>query len=270
MFKKGGADGLFQRFLVYSLRRPGNVNYSALIGTFTESNVAQIFEQLHTWTKQGIHVRSFNVNESVQHLMESYHQHVRMVALRTPDGRLREHLNKFPGFLARVLFALHFIECAAAGRLRDTIDVETFNRAHAIAGVLFRHSEAVYEVVESRGSCAMRLMKTACEAILSKGWHKFKRGDLTTTATGWREARAQEALQADAALDLLIELGWIKEETPKPQTGKAGRRSSGAFVVNPLALTQFVDRAKRIVNERAERFKAIQKVAPTRVSNPWE
>ncbi len=192
MFRKGGADGLFQRFLVYSLRRPGNVDYSAPLGALTESNVGQVFDLLHTWTTQGLKL-NMKVDTAVLHMMQSYHQHIRTVALRTPDGRLREHLNKFPGFLARMLFALHYIECAATGRLTDTIGVETFNRANVIAGVLFRHSEAVYEVVEHRGGDAMNLMKSACDAILSKGWQAFKRGDLTTTATGWRDAGKQEA-----------------------------------------------------------------------------
>jgi hypothetical protein len=258
LFKKpGGADGLFQRFLVYALPPAGSAAYNASIGTFTEVNCQQIFDHLHEWSAAGA-LKSVSVNPSILPLMERYHNQMRIVAQRTGASRLAEHLDKFPGFLARILFALHCIECAAAGQFRAVVTEETFNRALAIARVLYRHSEAVYEGLGQHSGGSSDLMRTACEAILSKNWSKFKRGDLTRDATNWKGA---DHRQADGAIDLLIELGWVREVTPQRAPGQPGRRSAGVFQVNPLVHERFAEQSRRIVQERAARYAAIHEIA---------
>jgi len=267
MFKKsGGADGLFQRFIVYALPRPGDVNYVASLGTFTETNCGQVFERLYEWSRNGL-IAKLTVDAAVLPLMENYHRHVRIIAQRTPSSRLAEHYDKFPGFLARILFALHCMECAARGRFSAVVTAETFNRAHAIAHVLYRHSEAVYEALGQEGAGSSKLMKAACEAILTKGWTQFKWGDLTRNATGWQEA---DDRQAHGAIDLLIEFDWLREVMPERVPGRPGRRSVGVFEVNGLVHKRFVEQSQRIVRERAARYAAIQEVAAIRRERPWE
>lgn len=267
MFKKsGGADGLFQRFIVYALPRPGDVDYAASLGTFTEANCGQIFQRLHEWSRSGL-ISSLSVAPAVLPLMENYHQNIRIIAQRTASSRLAEHYDKFPGFLARILFALHCMECAAHGRFSAVVSVETFNRAHAIAHVLYRHSEAVYEALGQQGAGSSKLMKSACEAILSKGWTQFKWGDLTRNATGWQEA---DDRQAQGAIDLLIEFDWLREVMPEKVPGRPGRRSAGIFEVNGLVHERFMEQSQRIVKERAARHAAIQEVAAIRrAERPW-
>jgi hypothetical protein len=263
MFRKGGADGLLQRFLVYALPRAGRVNYATPLGTFTEFNCGQVFNQLHEWST-GDWMKILTVEPAVLPLMEEYHQNMRVVAERTASDRLGEHIDKFPGFLARILLALHCIECAAQGRFKPEVNVQTFNRALAIVRVLYFHSEAVYK---AQGGASYKLMESACEAILSKGWTAFKWGDLTRNATGWQDA---DDRQLHGAVDLLIELGWVRQIVPTKVPGRPGRRSNGSFVVNPAAHSCFEERSSRIVKERAARHAAIQAVAATRSSNPWE
>ncbi len=101
-------------------------------------------------------------------------------------------------------------------------------------------------------------MQSAAEAILTKRWAMFSRGDLTRNATHWQGADNREA---ESAIDYLIELGWIMDITPTPIAGKAGRRSAGKFKVNELVHELFADHAERIRNARSERYAAIRKVA---------
>lgn len=267
MFKKsGGADGLFQRFIVYALPRPGNVDYAASLGTFTETNCGQVFQRLHEWSRSGV-ISRLTVDPAVLPLMENYHRHIRIIAQRTASSRLAEHYDKFPGFLGRILFALHCMECAAQGRFSGVVTVETFNRAHAIAHVLYRHSEAVYEALGQHGAGSSKLMKVACEAILAKRWIEFGRADLTRNATGWRDADDREA---QGAIDLLIEFDWVREIMPEKVPGRPGRRSVGVFKVNQLVHQRFAEQSQRIANERAARYAAIQEVAAIRRERPWE
>lgn len=267
MFKKSsGADGLFQRFMVYALPRPGDVNYCASLGMFTEANCGQIFDRLHEWSKVGL-LSKVTVDAAVLPLMENYHRQIRIIAQRTASSRLAEHYDKFPGFLARVLFSMHCMECASLGRFHATVGADTFTRAQAVANVLYRHSEAVYEAMGQHGGGAAKLMKTACEAILSKGWAQFKWGDLTRNATGWQDA---DDRQAQGAIDILIEFDWVREVIPEKVPGRAGRRSVGIFLVNPLVSQRFAEHSQRIVKERAARHAAIQEVAATRRTRPWQ
>jgi hypothetical protein len=265
LFKKpGGADGLFQRFLVYALPPAGSAAYNASIGTFTEVNCQQIFDHLHEWSAAGS-LKSVSVNPSILPLMERYHNQMRIVAQRTGASRLAEHFDKFPGFLARILFALHCIECAANGRFSSVVTEETFNRALAIARVLYRHSEAVYEALGQHSGGSAHLMKAVCEAILSKRWDRFKWGDLTRYATNWNGA---DERQAQGAIDLLIELDWVREVVPERVAGRPGRRSVGVFVVNPMVHERFSEQAQRIAQERAARYAAVQGVTLSRPPPP--
>jgi hypothetical protein len=97
--------------------------------------------------------------------------------------------------------------------------------------------------------------------ILSKKLYDgFKRGDLTRHATGWRKA---DNRLAEGALDLLIELNWIRDVTFN-NPNKRGRRSDGTFTVNPGVHVAFEDQADRIKHAREERYRAIQVAAAER------
>jgi hypothetical protein len=126
---------------------------------------------------------------------------------------------------------------------------------------MYHHSAAVYEVLDSQSGEQSRLIKSACEAILAKGWQTVSSGDLTRYATDWR---GSDDRLREASLDTLIELGWLRDITPAPQRGKRGRRSSGLFLVNPKAHLQFSEQSERIKADRSARFQAIQAVASAR------
>lgn len=259
-FRKSGAgaDGLYQRFPMYCLRPAGEVNYMARTHPFTEQNAAQVFTTIQRWNEDGTPLNA-SLSHGAQKAMQDYHNQVRKLATRTAAKRFAEHLDKFPGFLGRLAFALHVTHAAAAGEPpAATLEAETMHRAMKLMRVLYRHSEAVYSVLDMESGEVRALVKSAAEAILCKGWERFKRGDLTRNATYWQGA---DRHHAENAIDYLIELGWIVDVTPPPVAGKRGRKSDGVFQVNPAAHQQFAQHAERITQARAERFQALQTVA---------
>ena len=262
LFRKsgGGSDGLYQRFLVYAMQPAGVVDYAADICMFTEMHASTLFDLLHTWREQGT-VEYAKLCPEALPLMQDYHQQCRTMAQRTAAKRLAEHLDKYPGFLARMTFALHCLECASNHEYQATVSVETFQRALKIMRVMYHHSVAVYEVLDEQSGDLSRLTRSACEAILSQGWQEVKRGDLTRYATDWRDA---EERQAESAIDCLIELGWLKDITPAVTHGKRGRRSSGLFLVNSNTHKRFANYTERIKTDRAARYEAIQAIASAR------
>jgi hypothetical protein len=252
-----GADGLYQRFTLYCLREAGRVNYSAKSEPFVEVNLKRIFDDIHEGTKG----KPFTVTlaHSASKLMEDYHNSVRKLGQRTNARRFAEHLDKFPGFLGRICFALHYIQAVATqDDPQKFVTVETMQKAISLMNVLYRHSEAVYFILDRESGQVRDLMQGAAEAILTKRWAIFSRGDLTRNATHWQGAENREA---ESAIDYLIELGWIMDITPTPIAGKAGRRSAGKFRVNELVHERFADHAERIRKARSERHAAIKKVA---------
>jgi len=63
---------------------------------------------------------------------------------------------------------------------------------------------------------------------------------------------------------LLIELAWIRDVTEAQARGGRGRRSDGAFLVNPAVHERFAEHGERITESRRERFEAIQRAAARR------
>jgi hypothetical protein len=225
--------------------------------TFTEINVKAIFDKLHGWHSDKPWL--VELGQEAKLAMQDYHNHVRTLAQRTSAKRFAEHLDKFPGMLGRFAFALHVIN-AAANKSDPLLFVkpETMKKARRLMSVLYRHSESVYRILDQEAGQVRALVRSAAEAILSKCWDTFKRGDLTRNATYWQGSDNREA---ESAIDYLIELGWIMDVTPPSTPGKRGRRSAGLFVVNPLVHSRFSEHAKRITEARAERFEAIKQVA---------
>ena len=256
LFKKsgGGSDGLYQRFLMYCLQPAGEVDYMAMESPFTQHNVNMVFEQIHSWIGEvSVNAR---LSDPARMLMQDYHNNIRKLASRTPAQRFAEHLNKFPGMLGRVAFALHCIHAAAENKVPPPlVDTATMNQAIVLMRVMYRHSEAVYQILDQATGDVRGLVVSAAEAILSKSWETFKRGDLTRNATHWQGA---DSRQTEGAIDYLIELGWIADITPPAMPGKRGRRSDGVYAVNPDVFHRFKGHRDRITEARAERYKAIQ------------
>jgi hypothetical protein len=265
MFKKsaaGGADGLYQRFLMYSPRPSKSPDYAAKMGQYTGPNVGNLFARIQKWNENGTFLKSPSaLSHEARKVMNEQHAIWGTIADRTPSPRLREHLGKFPGFLGRLTFALHCLECASNCKFTPTVSVATLTRAMRILSVLHKHSEATYQILDDTTAGVGDLVRSAAEFILSKSMTKFMRGDLTRQAVGWRKA---DHIQSEGALDILIESGWLRDVTAPTLPGKRGRRSDGAFQVNPAVHVQFHGHAERIRTLRAERYEAVKILAAQR------
>ncbi len=269
MFNKSGAsgsEGLFQRFIPFCMSESAQVDYGYRLPEFLQINVQRIFEHLYAWREAGA-FKFFELEAPALDLAQSHHNNLRQLAKRTPHGRFAEHIDKLPGLTLRVCFVLHCLNEAAQGKEQPSrcVSVKTFEQAQRVLQVLYRHAEVAYSTLDKTGiAISIRLAKAACEAILSKSWHMFQRGDLTRNATGWDGV---DERQAEAAIDLLIDWGWVMDVTPNTGAPRRGRRSMGKFSVNSKVPLLFEPHAQRIAKDRAERLKAIQQLAAQRVQD---
>lgn len=259
-----GADGLYQRILCYQMAEQRAVNYFEYSSPLGKVNFDLMFDKLLLWRDKSEY-QDLTLDDDCLELAQTYHQAVNQVAARTPAKRLAEHLGKYPGLLGRVAFVLQMMFDAEDGLANPSgiVTREVFEKALEIMRILLRHAEVVYQDIDQNAMGETNaLVKSAAEAILSKRWDHFKSGDLTRDATNWRSARQDHK---EAAIDLLIDLGWIRDIT-RAEPGKRGRRSDGTYVVNQIVHQQFYAHAQRIALERAERAKAIKLAAAARVS----
>jgi hypothetical protein len=242
---------------MYCLQPAGDVNYMAKESPFTQMNNNLLIERIHNWT--GKEQVSARLSNPAKLMMQDYHNNIRKLATRTAAQRFAEHLNKFPGMLGRAAFALHCIHAAANERQPGgDVSKETMTMAIKFMRVMYRHSESVYRILDEQAGDVQGLVVSAAEAILSKSWKTFKRGDLTRSATYWQ---GSDNRQTENAIDYLIELGWIMDITPPPIAGKRGRRSDGVYASNPKVFEQFKAHSERIKSQRAERYHAIKEAA---------
>lgn len=265
MFKRsaaGGSDGMFQRILCYMMQPATDPDYCANLGFFTLPNVANVFNLIHEWAENGtLAAATTHLSVEARAIANEYDTNIRRIRTRTPAGRYAEHLGKFPGFLNRIAFALHCIECTVSGEYEGEVGIDTFMRAKQILDCLYRHSEAVYSIIDNSAAARDELVRSAGEAILANKLETFSRGDLTRRATYWRKS---DGAMTEAAIDTLIELDWLRDVTPAPSAGKRGRKSEGVFEVNPHVHTRYAERAERITEARAERYAAIQSLGAVR------
>ena len=256
--KATASDGLYQRFLVYTAAPAGEVDYFASRETFTDVNVGHVFDVLENTQGKPPVVR---LNDEGRELLQNYQNQMRVIAAGTAAPRFAEHLGKFPGLAGRITLALHLIHAAAAGQTPESvIPTATVNDALNVMRCLYRHSECVYSVLDGVNSSVAKLVRSAAEAVLTKGWHQFGRGDLTRDATHWQAADKQ---QADSAIDLLIELNWLTDITVTSAAAK-GRRPRGKYAVNNQVHRLFKPQAEAITEMRARRYQAIQNAAAKR------
>ena len=261
---QGSSDGLLQRFMLYQLRPADEPNLMANGDRLAEAAAHNTFRALADMATDSVPATYVLDPDAVARL-QGYMGDLRTIQARMPGKRFGEHLGKFPGFVLRVALTLHVLHAVAGGREPErSVPAETLEAAITLMRVLYRHSEATYGVLDDETGEPRVLALSAAEAVLAKGWARFNRGDLTRNATGWRAA---ERPDAEAAIDLLIELAWIRDITEAQSRGGRGRRSDGTFLVNPAVHERFAEHGKRIAESRRERFDAIERAAASRTGN---
>jgi hypothetical protein len=253
--ERGSGDGLVQRFLCYCPATPGPLTYRG-VDARTLREYSDTLTALIGWTGDGTLLRSNAVLSAVaREAHREYHNDLRRLGTLNPPGRLTEHIHKLPGLAARLTFVLHALECAQAGVYTRTVNDAVHGSALAMMRCLFDHACVVYGFIDTGQEQVSRLTQTAAEAILSKRWTRFTWSDLTRHATHWRDA---DEAPREAALLRLADFGWITDDTAT-DTPRRGRRSAGAFLVNPLVPSRYADRAREVTAMRRARAEAISK-----------
>lgn len=258
-----GADGLLQRFVVYSPAPAGPVTYADISPCVTH-NFKELYRRLFDWTQAGVFQQhGARLCPEAVEAMREHHNRLRTLQTTMPRGRFAEHISKLAGILARVAYVLHALECAEMAEYAPGVSLGTFQRAQRLLRVLLRHSEAMYRIVDQGDSNTLALARAAAEAILAKRWTWFTWSHLTRDATGWRGA---DRAQRDAAVDMLIEFGWIQDVTLEAQRlgARTGRPADGRFAVPHAVHQTFAEHARRIGETRAARLEALKATAAAR------
>lgn len=257
LFRKSGgsSDGLYQRFLMYQMQTPGKAVYQGRVSGHYIDSCREIFEFIarSQWDEA---TKDFILCDEAREQMQDYHNHCRIIATTSGGNAFSEHTNKYPGFLARLTLALHFITGASERHLPHEISLDRYIRAETIAKCLYAHSKALYVLFDGGMDRQQKMARSAAETILHHRWTECRRGDLTRYAADWRGV---SEFEAQAAIDLLIMYGWIEDATPPSQPGKKGRPSKGYYVVNPAVHLEFMDHAEKIAKEKSEKIQAMKR-----------
>ena len=255
------SDGLFQRFLMYKIAPPKNADYGHRMVSCVTEGFREICMCIHRLTQSGAYFgERFRLCEEAQQAMQDFHNNIRGYCINAGAGdRIKEHLGKYPGIVARIAFTLHAMEHCRAGRTPEVVDLATYKDAEQIAKVLMQHAFSIHEGIEATVSKSAYLVDTACEAILAKGWNDFMRGDLTREATHWRKADEHDA---EHAINTMIDYGWIVDTTVQSNATGTGRRAKGTYVVNPRVHLEYADKAREIVIRRHEAYQKIDGLLP--------
>lgn len=250
-----GADGMYQRFLCYVMQPRAAMQLGGELNPQVLDDVRKLSLKIEQWNADKVMVdQPCRLSTDAAALFQDFGNDFIVIAKRTDSARFREHLNKFPGFLLRLSFGLHVIECAMSGQWSKSVSQETMARARDILWALYHHSDAVYGVLDQdTGSRA--LTEAVAGVILAKEWEKFTWGDLTRHCAQFRSLT--DSRVGEAVMDRLIAMGWIDDVT-ELKSGK-GRPSKGQFLVNPEVHSKFKDQANLQKTARLERQAAFDR-----------
>ena len=261
LFRKSGgsSDGLYQRFLMYQMLDPKKVNYFQKVDYSTHDRCRALFNKIYNKTKSGSYAeQKFELSEPSMLIAQDFHNDCRAYGIKSGGERFAEHLNKLPGILGRIALTLHIARSEGVSHVSDIIPENVTKDALRLLKTFVNHSMHIYTYLDEKLNHSDGLYKSACEAILSKGWTVFSWSDLTRNATYWRSSEERDCQRA---VDMLIEAGWIHDVTPPIEPGRKGRRSAGKYMVNPRAHKEFQPHAVRIRSERSEKFKQIDNLS---------
>lgn len=137
---------------------------------------------------------------------------------------LLEHFAKYRKLMPSLALIFHLIN-VASGKARGPISVECVERAAAWCEYLEGHARRIYEMGLSPGYQAARNL---ARRIQSRDLNdSFDARDVYRKE--WAFLKTRE--EVEAACELLIDLGWLKEATPSE-----GRKAKRCFTINPKIL----------------------------------
>jgi hypothetical protein len=143
---------------------------------------------------------------------------------RDEEPILLEHFAKYRKLMPSLALIFHLIN-VASGKARDPISVDCVEKAAAWCEYLEDHARRIYEIGLSPGYQSARNL---ARRIQSRDLNNpFDVRDVYRKE--WAFLKTME--EVEAACELLIDLGWLKEGT-----SVEGRKAKRCFTINPKIL----------------------------------
>ena len=245
-----GGDGLLQRFIFVC---GDNVERDGGQDTAPDANAAREYRDLVRYLATSGHVNSPAVCLSPGAYEELQNTAAKIRALQNLPGASpawQGHVEKWKGFLPRVMLTFHAVEhweiCGAVDTAQP-IDVGTAKRACEFARFLVRHSLAFYQKNFSQTDAALDAVWMAGHILTHPDKVSFTRRDIS-------DARKTLRNRDRALLSMMEELencGWAR-------VLQRGGDGPTKWAVNPAVHQRFQERAAYEQKERQRRQLAIK------------
>jgi hypothetical protein len=249
-------DGLLQRFLVCIARRQQDGEPVHDLEVKREA-FADLLRKLYAATPR-LHRGKVPMMQLARDAFTEWRRRIRVQqeALDGLDPALGAHLAKFPTFALRLAAVFHAVQAIAREDHDDPAEwpllPETLDLAFRFLDRCRQHAVCLY-LTQRGGSEAFDLAREVARAVVALGTDQIERRDLLRHSWAFRKADPQ---QQAVALDLLVDLGWLRP------TASGYRKSEPTrFAVNPGIAPKFAQLAERERERRSAVREAIREAA---------
>jgi hypothetical protein len=238
--KKLPADGLFQRFLLVSMRRAGKPDRK--IDAIQVRRAREAFEMhldaMHGFGGEG----TVRMALDAAALFEQEADALRELTAATADvdEKFAGHVSKHAAMLARVALTFHCAQCYGAHPSTEPLTLATLQTAIRFMRKAYRHAFAIYGAVGGM-SPAIELARAVGRRVLATKATVITNRDLIQSVHDWR--KAEPYLRTQAA-QFLVDVGWLRAQCEPGSTPTSWDVAANVH-------TQFADEAEREAQRRA-------------------
>jgi Protein of unknown function (DUF3987) len=150
-----------------------------------------------------------------------------------PD-HLRGPWAKMKGYQGRLALILHLLEAHCQDTEKDGVDEKDMGNAEKLINYFKAHAKRIYLSIDA--DPRVRVAQKILAWVERKNRRSFKRHEPHNDIRNMHVLPCPEDL--DEPLELLEQLGYLRQEYPELRAGKPGRRPGNLFVVNPLWIRQ--------------------------------
>jgi hypothetical protein len=243
-------DGLLQRFLIGIGRRQIDGVRVANVQMLGE-NFAQLLRRLYD-AKPGLHKGVVPMMEMTRDAFDDWRraQRATQEAFDGIDPSLGAHLAKYPTFALRVALIFHACRIVSKSDEADRNDLakwpllpETLKIAVRFLDSARKHAVVLYLALRGGTSDTYVLTRDIARTVLAIGGETVERRDILRQCRAFKNASEREQARA---LDLLIDLGWLRALTTGYKKPHPTR-----FTVNPALAAKFASMARQERERRA-------------------
>lgn len=229
-------DGMFQRFqmLVYPDEPKNWTLVDNYPDTEAKNHAYDIIKNLSNmdFVAAGAEVKEndstpfFRYAPDAQELFYEWLTQLEVEKLRgtAMEPMLAEHLGKFRKLMPSLSLIFHLIDVASGKDAGSAVSLEATERAAAWCEYLESHARRVYGLVES--------LPIKAATILAARVKKNALGNRFTVRDVYRHQWSflTDKDAAQAACEILVDAGWLREEVTEPGFGQRGKTE---YIVNP-------------------------------------